>query len=196
MSKTLVNVLKYAFFIALAVLFVWLSIRGLNEEKWRELKDALSRANYLLVFPILFMLLLSNWLRMLRWRMLIEPMGYHPSRINMFLAILIGYFVNYGAPRLGEVIKCTILARYEKVPADKLVGTIVAERAVDLVSLVIVFGITFIIQFDVISTMTMSSILPALKNADGTTSTWRIAAVAGGLILFFFLVRFLFSRFG
>jgi hypothetical protein len=67
---------------------------------------------------------------------------------------MIGYFVNLGAPRLGEVVKCTILARYEKVPADKLVGTIVAERAFDVVCLAIVFGLTFLFQFNVIHSLT------------------------------------------
>lgn len=52
---------------------------------------------------------------------------------------MIGYLANLAIPRLGEVLKCTFLSKYEKVPAEKLVGTIVAERAVDVVSLGIVF---------------------------------------------------------
>ncbi len=64
-----------------------------------------------------------------------------------------------GAPRLGEVVKCTILARYEKVPADKLVGTIVAERAFDVVCLAIVFGLTFLFQFNVIHSLTTNNSL-------------------------------------
>ncbi len=196
MSKKLLTVLKYLFFIALAVLFVWLSTKGLNAEKWQQLKDALGRANYLLFIPILLLLLLSHWLRALRWRMLIEPMGYGPSRVNMFLAVMIGYFVNLGAPRLGEVVKCTILARYEKVPADKLVGTIVAERAVDLLSLVIIFGITFIVQFDVISSLTVSKVLPLFRNKDGSTSVTKLLQIAGGALLLFVLMKLLFARLG
>ena len=64
-----------------------------------------------------------------------QPMGYTPTIKNTFSAVMIGYLANLAVPRLGEVLKCTILARYEKVPAEKLVGTIVAERAFDVISL-------------------------------------------------------------
>jgi hypothetical protein len=72
-----------------------------------------------------------------------EPLGYKPRISNTFLAVLIGYMANLAFPRLGEVLKCTVLARYEKVPANKLVGTIVAERVFDVICLVIVMFITF-----------------------------------------------------
>src|ERR1700728_1147197 len=148
MKKIIRVVLQYFFFAALAAFFVWLSLKDMDKAKWAQLKDALDRANYWLLIPVLLLLLASHWLRGLRWRQLMEPMGYRPSKINTFLGVMIGYFVNLGAPRLGEVVKCTILARYEKVPADKLVGTIVAERAFDVVCLAIVFGLTFLFQFN------------------------------------------------
>lgn len=196
MKKKGLTLLQYVFFIALAALFVWLSIKDVNTEKWKELKDALSRANYLLLIPVLLLMLVSHWVRAMRWRMLIEPLGYTPSRINVFLGVMIGYFVNLGAPRLGEVVKCTVLARYEKVPAHKLVGTIVAERAFDLVCLMIAFGATFIIEFDAISAMTTAKILPAFQGKDGHISYSKIAALTAGILLFFFLLKILFARFG
>jgi hypothetical protein len=61
----------------------------------------------------------SHLLRALRWKTLMEPMGYHPSLPNTFFAVMIGYLANLAVPRLGEVLKCTILAKYEKVPAEK-----------------------------------------------------------------------------
>jgi hypothetical protein len=99
---------------------------------------------------------------------------------------MIGYFVNLGAPRLGEVLKCTILARYEKVPADKLVGTIVAERAFDVICLALVFGLTLVFQFDVIHSLTADKFDLLFKNASGQMSWWKIIAilvVLGGLAL-------------
>ena len=79
-----------------------------------------------------------------------EPLGYKPSIMNTFLAVLIGYLANLAIPRLGEVLKCTLLAKYEKVPAEKIVGTIVAERAFDVISLGIVFLLALTLQFNVI----------------------------------------------
>src|SRR5580704_11268063 len=164
MNKKILGVLQYFLFAALAAFFVWLSLRGLDSKKWEQLKDAMHRAHYWLLVPVMLLLLSSNWLRALRWRQLMEPLGFQPSKLNTFFGVLIGYFVNLGAPRLGEVVKCTILARYEKAPADKLVGTILAERAFDLLCLVIVFGLTFILQFSVLHALAISSIYPIFLN--------------------------------
>ncbi|HTQ27322.1 MAG TPA: lysylphosphatidylglycerol synthase transmembrane domain-containing protein [Puia sp.] len=196
MTKKLIPLLQYAFFVALAAFFVWLSLRDLDQQKWAQLKDALDRAHYWLLIPVLLFLLCSHWLRALRWRQLMGPLGYQPSKINTFLAVMIGYFVNLGAPRLGEVIKCTILARYEKVPAEKLVGTIVAERAFDVLCLLLVFGLTFVFQFDVIHALASSTIFPLFQNPAGKTSYRKIIILLAGALILFLLLRYLFSRLG
>ena len=196
MNKKLRTILQYMFFAALAIFFVWLSLRGLNGEKWQQLKKALERANYWLLLPIFLLLLLSHWFRALRWRQLMEPMGYTPSQLNAFFCVMIGYFVNQGAPRLGEVAKCTILARYEKIPADKLVGTIVAERAFDVICLLTVFGLTFVTQFDVISSLATKYVLPAFLNKEGNVSYSKIFIGLAAIAAFLLLLKFLFSRLG
>jgi uncharacterized protein (TIRG00374 family) len=196
MKNKFLGVLQYFLFAALAAFFVWLSLRGLDDQKWQQLKDAMGRAHYWLLIPVMLLLLFSNWLRAMRWRQLMEPLGFQPSILNTFFGVLIGYFVNLGAPRLGEVIKCTILARYEKAPADKLVGTILAERAFDLLCLVIVFGLTFILQFSVLHALAISSIYPIFLNKNGQVSYYKIIFILGGLFIFFYLLRFLFSRLG
>jgi hypothetical protein len=196
MKKTIRVLFQYLFFAALAAFFVWLSLKDMDRAKWAQLKDALHRANYWLLVPVLLLLLASHWLRALRWRQLIEPMGYRPSKINTFLGVMIGYFVNLGAPRLGEVVKCTILARYEKVPADKLVGTIVAERAFDVVCLLIVFGLTFLFQFNVIHTMMAGRMNMLFQSGNGQTSYIKIGLLLAGAIVLFFLARFILARYG
>jgi len=192
MKKKILVGLQYVFFAALAAFFVWLSLKDMDHQKWAQLRDALDRADYWLLVPVLLLLLASHWLRALRWRQLIEPMGYNPSRANCFLGVMIGYFVNLGAPRVGEVVKCTILARYEKVPADKLVGTIVAERAFDVVSLALVFGLTFILQFNVIHSLTSGTSL--FQGANGHIAYWKIGVLLAGLVIVFFVVRVILSR--
>ena len=196
MNKHLRTIIQYLIFAALAAFFVWLSLRGLNDEKWAQLKDALGRAHYLILIPVLFFLLLSNWLRALRWKQLMEPLGYNPSILNVFFGVLIGYFVNLGAPRLGEVLKCTILARYEKVPAEKLVGTIVAERAFDAICLLGVFGLAFVFQFDVLQSLAATYIYPLFQNANGKISPLKIIVILGIGVLFLLLLKFLLNRFG
>jgi uncharacterized protein (TIRG00374 family) len=196
MNKKVISILQYVFFAALAAFFVWLSLRGLNGDKWLQLKSALARANYWLLVPVLLLLLVSHWIRALRWRQLMEPLGYTPSKINTFLGVMIGYFVNLGAPRLGEVVKCTILARYEKIPVDKLVGTIVAERAFDVICLLLVFGLTFITQFDVINTLAATYILPVFQGKGGEISYSKIAYILIGIVAFLLLIKFLLYKLG
>src|SRR5688572_29732321 len=127
--------------------------------------------------------------------MLIEPLGFQPKILNVFFGVMVGYFVNFGAPRLGEIVKCTVLARYEKVPADKLVGTIVAERAFDLLCLIIVCGVTIAIESDVIGTFAWDTLGPFFQNKAGNFSYLRIGIILASLVAFIFILRFIFRRF-
>lgn len=195
MNKKLLAYLQYLFFIALAVFFIWLSFRNIDAEKWQQLLNALKQARLWIFFPVLFLLVLSHWLRALRWKMLIQPLGYQPSSLNTFFGVMVGYFVNLGAPRLGEIVKCTVLARYEKVPADKLVGTIVAERAFDLLCLVIFCGVTIAIEFDTIGSYAWQSVAPFFQSKTGGFSWTRVGIILGALLVLILLLRFVFRRF-
>ncbi len=100
------------------------------------------------VVPIL-LCLLSSWVRALRWNMLIEPVAQTPAMKNTFCAVMFGYFVNHIFPRAGEVARCGVLKKYEKIPMSELFGTVITERAFDmLVTLLIVF-FTVIAEFEV-----------------------------------------------
>src|SRR6478752_7344978 len=174
MNKRLVSILQYLFFLGLGVFLVWWSLHQIPDSKWGEFKNSLETANYWLLVPVFFILSLSHILRALRWRVLMLPMGYTPSLINTFFAVMIGYLANLAVPRLGEVLKCTILARYEKVPAEKLVGTIVAERAVDVLSLGIVFLLAMISQYDVVGEFGMQLFKQLFENSTGHFSWIRV----------------------
>ncbi len=142
--------LKIGFFFLLGILLIWWSLHQIPPQEWDKFTKALAKSKFWLIIPIFFILALSHFIRALRWRLIMEPLGYKPSIMNTFLAVLIGYLANLAIPRLGEVLKCTLLAKYEKVPAEKIVGTIVAERAFDVISLGIVFLLALTLQFNVI----------------------------------------------
>ena len=110
-----------------------------------------------------------------------EPMGYRPDKANTFFAVMIGYLANQVFPRLGEVLKCTLLARYEKIPADKLVGTIILERLIDGLCLLVVFGITLLLQPGLYGQL-------VAKVFSGDSSAAESAGWTGYLPLFFLLV--------
>lgn len=85
--------------------------------------------------------MLSHWIRALRWRILIEPLGYKPRKLNVYMAVLIAYLANLALPRLGEVSRCGILTQYEKIPFNKSFGTVITERIIDMIAFVLLFFI-------------------------------------------------------
>ena len=151
MQKKLVSLIKYSFFFGLGIFLVWWSLHQIPDAEWSKFKESLANAHYWLIVPVFLILSMSHVFRTLRWRLLLEPMGYFPSFANSFFAVMIGYLANLAFPRLGEVLKCTLLARYEKIPAEKIVGTIVAERAFDVLCLGLLFLLALILQFDVVT---------------------------------------------
>src|SRR5919112_161865 len=175
MKKRLLTILQYFFFLGLGVFFVWLSVKDIHHAQWLQIKDALARARHWLIIPALVLLFVAHYSRALRWKLLMEPMGYHPSTFNVFAAVMIGYLVNTGVPRLGEVVKCSMLARYEKVRVDRLVGTIVMERAVDVVCLLVVFASALIFEGRVINEHIFARITSFFQDPSGHTSFRKIA---------------------
>jgi uncharacterized protein (TIRG00374 family) len=151
MQNKILTVLKYAFFLGLGLFIAWWSVKDLSAKDWSNMWFAIIHSRYWLLLPVFFLLLLSHWVRALRWKILMEPLGYHPSTINTFLSVLMGYFVNMFLPRAGEVARCSVLSRYENTQTDKLIGTIIVERSFDVICLLTVILITFFSQGDQIA---------------------------------------------
>lgn len=195
MKKRILTILQYLFFLGLGILFVWLTIKDINKEQWQHIKTSIQQARHWLIIPAFILLFLAHYSRALRWKILMEPLGYKPSNFNTFAAVMIGYLVNAGVPRLGEVVKCTILSRYEKVRADRLVGTIVMERAVDVVCLLLVFIAALIFQGGFIGEHLANKFSGFFTDQSGHTSirkmiTVLIIVIGVVGILFFVLKKF------
>jgi uncharacterized protein (TIRG00374 family) len=194
MKKKLQSLLQYIFFLGFGVFLVWWSLRKINSNDWADIKKSFESANYWLILPVIFTLLLSHLSRAMRWKILMEPLGYKPKLSNTYMAVLIGYMANLALPRLGEVLKCTILARYEKVPADKLIGTIVAERAFDVVCLVIIIAITVVVQFDLIGEYISTLLGSILSSKTSSFSITRLLLVTGILIVVIVSIWLIFKK--
>ena len=191
MSKKILGLFKYLLFLGLGIFLLWLTLRKSN---WDEIKSDIITANFIYLVPATIMLLMSHLSRAVRWKILMEPMGYKPTLINTFLAVMIGYWANLAVPRLGEVLKCTILGRYEKVPADKLVGTIVAERAFDVVSLVVVLTLTIGIQYDLVGTYASNMLGSIFNNKAGNISYVKILVTLAVIAFVLFLIGFVLKK--
>jgi glycosyltransferase 2 family protein len=185
--------LKIGFFFLLGIALIWWSLHQIPAEEWTKFTLALKQSKLWIVFPVFIILGLSHFLRALRWRLIMEPLGYQPSIANTYLAVLIGYLANLAVPRLGEVLKCTLLAKYEKVPAEKIVGTIVAERAFDVISLGIVFLMALGLQFNVIEAgwnqLKNQTATPVIDSNEGNWKMYLFVGIGIILVALFLILR-------
>lgn len=195
MKKKILNILKYLSFLGLGVFLVWWSLQQIPAENWKDFRKAFATANYWLLIPVFFILSASHVLRALRWKMLMLPLGYNPSLVNTFFAVMIGYLANLAVPRLGEVLKCTLLSKYENIPAEKLVGTIVAERAFDLLCLAIVFLIAFAIQFEQIGHYGILILKRLFTGKTGSFDITNFAVIIALIIIFIYILKIIFKKF-
>ena len=90
MKKSLSTILQYLLFLGLGLLLVWFSVKDIDGESWQQIRDSLREAQFILFVPVVFILLFSHFIRALRWRLLMEPMGYQPNKANTFFAVMIG----------------------------------------------------------------------------------------------------------
>lgn len=197
MKKTLATIGKLVFFLGLGIFFIWLFVRHLTPDEKREIWDSLGQANYLWILLSMFIGIFSHISRTIRWKMLIEPMGHHPRFINVFLAVFIGYFANLALPRLGEVSRCGVLAKYEKIPFQKSFGTVVTERAIDILTFGLLFLLNLVLQFGKVSHYISQQIITPVRDKitsfDGTGYLFYI--LAAGLILVMALFFYLRKKF-
>lgn len=120
------------------VVIIWFW-KSMSTEDKRQTIDAFKRANYLYLLLAPLLGIMANFIRTQRWLLLLRPLNYYPKYGNAFHSVMVMYFFNLFVPRLGEVMRCTILAKYEDVPVEKSLGTMVTERIADVLCLGIVF---------------------------------------------------------
>jgi uncharacterized membrane protein YbhN (UPF0104 family) len=196
MKKPVLTILQYLFFLALGILFVWLSVKDITPQHWEHIKESIRQSRQWLIIPAFLLLFVAHYSRAIRWKILMEPLGYKPSNFNTFAAVMIGYLVNSAVPRLGEVVKCTLLAKYEKVRADRLVGTIVVERAVDVICLMLVFIGALFFQGGVIGDQLSREFSGMFRDQAGKMDTGKLVLLGSGALALVIAGYFLLKRFG
>lgn len=148
MKKNIFSVIKILFFLAVGIFFIWLFLRKLTPDQKKDIWESFAQANYSWILFSIFLGILSHIIRAFRWNILLEPLGYKPRITNTFCAVMVGYLANLALPRLGEVTRCGILNRYEKIPINKSFGTVIAERSVDMIMFILLFFINLFIFFN------------------------------------------------
>lgn len=173
---------------------IWIITKDLTEEQKSELSKSFREANYWWVALSILIGIASHYVRALRWKMMLLPMGYKPRTKTAFYSVMIAYLANMAVPRLGEITRCGIIQRYEKVPFDKAVGTIVVERSIDLLFLFLVTILLFILQFEIIYDFFHEKvIIPISEKISFSTTT--IIIILAGTILIILIIWLLIKRF-
>ena len=144
------KLLKTLLPLLVGILFIYLSLNNTTAEDRETIYNAIKSADYRFILLSLIMGLLSHFSRAYRWKFMLNPMGYNPRYINSVLAIFITYIANLGVPRSGELFRATVLQTYENVPFEKSFGTIIAERTIDLIMLLLTIVVALFLEFDLI----------------------------------------------
>lgn len=195
MRKKILSVLKYCIFLGIGIFLVWWQIGKMTDLQKTEFIESLKNIHYVYMIPVIIMAVLSHISRAIRWKILIEPMGYQPSTANSFYTVMCGYFANTFVPRAGEILRCTLLSRYEKIPFTKLVGTVIIERLVDLVSYFIIIVITFLIQIKTVSDFITEKI-KIISGSEQSMPLWiKLAMVAAAGLVLLLLLRWLLKKY-
>lgn len=136
------NGLKIILGLLVSIGFLFLAFRQLD---FQQMKLAFSQAKYWLLIPSLIIIFTSHWLRSIRWKFLMNPIKEIPVG-NLFSALLIGYAANMILPaHLGEFVRAYVLGKKREVPVSSALATIVVERIIDILSIVLILAVTLVI---------------------------------------------------
>lgn len=195
MKKKLLSVLKYTFFLGIGVFLTWWQISKMTPLQKIQFKESLLHAHYIYILPVFIVTIMSHISRAVRWKTLIEPMGYNPKTSNTFYSVMGGYFANTFLPRAGEILRCTLLSKYDKIPVSKLFGTILVERVFDLLCYALVLVITFVIQIKTVSDF-LTEKLSKITDMGSSASLWSILIILLiAAAVFYFVARWLLIKY-
>lgn len=186
--KKVKSFFKYSISLAVAIGLFWYVYKDLNiTSSVEKLKDA----NYSWIFLSIFLSIISHILRAYRWNILLKPAGYSPTLSRTFWAVMVGYLANLVVPRMGEVTRCGVLKRTNEVPMTVSIGTVVAERIIDFLTLMLLVVLGFIIEFERLNEFLSGFLFEQAamvgKNLFGLYLLVGIAVVA--IIILFIIIR-------
>lgn len=194
MKKTLINILKIGIPLSLGVFLIWWIYKGLGEDEKQNIFSSLKTADYKWFFAAFILGVFSHLSRAYRWQIMAESMGYKTKLINSMGAVMIGYLANLAFPRLGEVSRCAVLNKYEKIPIEKALGTIIAERAIDLIILLTISFTVLLVEYDIIYHFLSQTILIPIAEKFSGEDGLKIKLVLFFAILIFIVIGYFLLR--
>ncbi len=180
MSKIISTVIKVSLSIGLGVAILYFVFNKINFDEFIE------KAEHVNYFWVVFSMIISLFgyiLRAYRWKLQLEPLNYYPTTYRMFLAVMSGYLANLLIPRLGEVTRCGVLLKSDKVPISTSFGTVITERIVDVLMLGLILLLTMLVQSDQLTLFIEQT--PDYNLNSGWVLTMGIVVIVAGAWIFF-----------
>lgn len=186
MPSRLKVALQYIVIIFVTLILVWLSLRGLTvsegENKWDYILKTWGVADKRWLVLMFAFAMMSHVVRAIRWKMLLTPTGNNILLSNSFISLMVGYLVNLVIPRGGEVSRCYNLYKLNKVPVDVSFGTVVVERVVDLICLLLLILFAFVMESKKL--LAFAETLPIqLSGSNSKVQALAILLIAGVIVL-------------
>ncbi|MBC6113050.1 lysylphosphatidylglycerol synthase transmembrane domain-containing protein [Pedobacter fastidiosus] len=193
MTFDLKTALKYIILLVIGIGVLYLAFKGQDLGRiWVEIKSA----NFFWVILSSIIVWLAHVLRALRWQMLYKSIQYKVSFWNAYHAVMIGYLANLALPRFGEIGRCSVIHKAEKVPMFASIGTVITERLFDVLVLLLTGLAILIFQYNIVADFLYNTIYLSLANKlQSLNYFWLIGIFFLFLLLIVGTVYFLRKKF-
>lgn len=180
MSWKTSNIVKWLLSALAAAVLLWFTFRGV---KWSDFVSLLGKCRWAMVALSMLAGAAAMVLRALRWRLLLLQTDPQASRLKCIDGVNIGKLADFVFPHLGEIVRCGYVTS-PRLKYDKALGTVVMERAWDLLTLTLLCVCTLALKWGQFGDFVTQKILAP---ASGGPRGWLVWAVLGALALAFLL---------
>lgn len=183
---------QMSIFLLIAFGLIYWQYVTLDPQQIDDITASFEATRWHYIFLALIVGLLSHVFRALRWRIMLNHLGHPTSKATITAAVLMGYLTNLLIPRLGEVVKCTTLFKYNDVPIEKSLGSVVSERIFDVLSLFVLFFLVLFLEYNQVSSYAHELMRSFEQKYNLSVEWWwLIILIIGGIVGFFILKIFL-----
>jgi len=183
--KKFYSALKYILLLAVAGLFLWVTFKGV---KWEDFLAGVKSANFWWIGGSMCGGILAFFVRALRWRLIMIPLGKHVKVVDCWDGVNIGYLTNFAIPRAGELARCGVVSRKTGIPFETVAGTVVLERSIDMISLILVTLSVIVFSWDIFGAFINREILSSLEQKFSINLAWMAGAVILAFVVFLSIV--------
>lgn len=194
MKKRIIAIAKYLVFLLIGAGLVWWQFSRMTAKDKTDFVESIRNVHYVYLFPIIIIGLLSHYFRGLRWKMLIDPIK-KVSGASSFYSVMVGYLGNTFVPRAGEVLRCSMMAKYQRVSFSKLIGTVIVERVFDLFCYALFILLTIFSQLETVGKFVSAKLEKIFANDTSTPRWLKISVFLAAVILLYVIINWLLKKY-